>query len=176
MKHLAYQGFYRDMASQIDKEMAAALEQLPFHTSPSAREAVAELLTQRQLAYPLCVLPMITYAAETGTPRPAAPLSVVHVLWWTSACYLDDLADGHHPMSTGSLSGNEALLAATAAGTSLPLQVLQGLDTSFSEHKALISEFVSGWTIGIEGQLSDIRETAEDASRATAIATYRGKS
>ncbi|QCX82642.1 Polyprenyl synthetase (plasmid) [Streptomyces sp. YIM 121038] len=176
MKELAYQGLYRGVASEIDKTLAAALDKLPVHTSPSTKEAVTELLAERELAYPLCVLPMIAYAAETGTPRPAAPLSAIHVLWWTSACYLDDLADGHHPIKTGSLSGNEALLAATAAGHSLPLQVIQDLDISPSEHKALITEFISGWTIGIEGQLCDIRESAETASRASAIATYRGKS
>ncbi|MFE0061408.1 polyprenyl synthetase family protein [Streptomyces sp. NPDC059003] len=176
MTDLAYVDLYRNVSSDIDKTLESAIDRLPVHSSNSVKDAVSEILQARQLKYPLCVLPIMLHAAETGVGEPATPLAAVHVLWWTSACYLDDLADAHSPVSTGTLSGNEALLAAVLAGNSLPLQIIQDLDTSAPVRKALTTEFLNGWTIGVEGQLSDFREKPGSAARESVISAYRGKS
>ncbi|MFF3858079.1 polyprenyl synthetase family protein [Streptomyces sp. NPDC002209] len=119
---------------------------------------------------------MMVHAIETGDPGPAVPLSAVHVLWWTSACYLDDLADGHGTTASASLSQNEALLAAMLSGAVLPMQIVRSLPVPAAVQGALTAEIATGWVVGTEGQLNDIDGDADGATRNSVIEAYRGKS
>ncbi|MFJ4151967.1 polyprenyl synthetase family protein [Streptomyces galbus] len=119
---------------------------------------------------------MIVHAAETGDPGPATPLAAVHVLWWTSACHIDDLADGHGTVHVGDLRPDEALLAAVVTGVPLPILALRSPRIPEAVRGALTAEVVSGMVAAAEGQLRDLRAVVAGADRERVITTYRGKS
>ncbi|MEV6581630.1 polyprenyl synthetase family protein [Streptomyces sp. NPDC051582] len=128
------------------------------------------------MRHPLSVLPMMVHAIETGDPGPAAPLAAVHLLWWTSACYLDDLTDGHGTTSSDSFSQDEAMLASVLSGTVLPIRIVRSLPVPAALQVALTAEIATGWAVGAEGQLIDLEADAAHATRNSVIETYRGKS
>lgn len=175
MNSISYVDLHQQVSTDIDAEMEAALGRLG-PESQAVKNAVTKLLQHQKLKHPLSVLPMLVHAAETGSPTPAAPLSALHVLWWTSACFLDDLADGDgSPLSAG-LSENEALLASVIGGTILPFRIIQSLPVPASVHTALTAEVATGWVVGTQGQLSDISGDVESATRKSVVTAYRGKS
>ncbi|NEA22955.1 hypothetical protein, partial [Actinomadura bangladeshensis] len=54
----------------------------------------------------MITLPLLVHGAETGEPAPAAPIAVVHLLWWASARHLDDLTDAPGaPGASGAAAG-----------------------------------------------------------------------
>jgi heptaprenyl diphosphate synthase len=129
------------------------------------------------MKYPLSVLPLLVHAAETGAPGPAVPLSAVHVLWWTSACYLDDLADsGHGGNIPDGLGADEALLASVLSGQALAIRVVQAQHIPDAMRNALTGEIVNCWIAAVEGQLRDLRGDLGRASRDSVVEAYRGKS
>ncbi|MFD3695390.1 polyprenyl synthetase family protein [Streptomyces sp. NPDC058646] len=172
---MSYLDLHRELSEEIDSEVAAALAQLGT-SSRATRDAVAALLRHRQLKHPLSVLPLLVHATETGNPRPAMPLAAVHLLWWTSACYLDDLADGHGTDLSGELSENEALLASVVTGNALPIQIIQSQRIPESVRGALTSELTNAWVIAADGQMADMRGDIARATRTSVVDTYRGKS
>ncbi|MFJ6479378.1 MULTISPECIES: polyprenyl synthetase family protein [unclassified Streptomyces] len=172
---MSYLDLHREVSQDIDAEIDAALERLG-PVASTTRNSVAKLLEHRKLRHPLSVLPLLTHAIETGNPRPAIPLSAVHLLWWTSACYLDDLADANGASISGELTENEALLASVITGNSLPIQILLSQDLPDSSRSALIAEILNGWIIGVDGQIDDMRGDICSASRKSVVETYRGKS
>jgi heptaprenyl diphosphate synthase len=163
---------HREVSAEMDAEREAALELL----GPSVRAAVAELLEHRTFAYPLSVLPVIVHAAETGITGPAVPLAVVHELWWTSACYLDDLADGEALFAAGGLDESQALLATVISGTPLPLLVVQSPRIPEAARGPLSAEIAKCWILATEGQLRDLRADLGAATRDAVVAAYLGKS
>lgn len=170
----SYMDLHREMSADIAAERESALDLLG-PSAASVRAAVAELLEHRTFAYPLSVLPVIVHAVETGTPGPAVPLAVVHELWWTSACYLDDLADGQAAFAAGGLGESEALLATVIGGIPLPLLVVQSPRIPEAARGALSAEIVRCWITATEGQLRDLR--ADMGARRDAVVTaYLGKS
>lgn len=175
MNTLSYVELHRQVASDIDAEIATALESLG-PSSPAVRRSIAGLLAHQQMKYPLSVLPLLVHACETGDPGPAVPLSAVHVLWWTSACYLDDLADGHGAHTPAGLGADEALLASVLSGQALPIRVVQAQPVPDAIRTALTREIVDCWIDAVEGQLRDLRCDLADASRDAVLAAYRGKS
>ncbi|MFF0445439.1 polyprenyl synthetase family protein [Streptomyces sp. NPDC004609] len=175
MSSLTYLDLHRQVSPDIEAEIEAALERLG-PASDAIGNAVTELLRHRELKHPLSVLPLLVHAAETGAPGPAVPVSAVHVLWWTSACYLDDLADGAGAAVTGDLSEDEALLATVISGHILPMHIIRSPRIPESVRGALTTEVVSGWTGAIEGQLSDIRGDTGRATRGSVTTVYRRKS
>ncbi len=175
MTSTSYLDLHRQFSSEIDKEMRAGIERLG-PSSDAVRNAVTKLLRHQKFKYPLQVLPLLVHGIETGNPRPAVPLSVVHVLCWTSACYLDDLADGQGTSVSGELGESEALAAAIISGNALPLHIIQAQQVPESVHNALTAELVRCWIVGTEGQLSDLRPDTDHASRNSVVTTYRGKS
>lgn len=175
MNSMSYLDLHREVSQDIDAEIDTALERLGPLAS-TTRNSVAKLLEHRKLRHPLSVLPLLTHAIETGNPRPAIPLSAVHLLWWTSACYLDDLADANGASISGELTENEALLASVITGNSLPIQILLAQDLPESSRSALITEILNGWIIGVDGQIDDMRGDVCSASRKSVVETYRGKS
>ncbi|MCM9077945.1 MULTISPECIES: polyprenyl synthetase family protein [Streptomyces] len=172
---MSYLDLHREVSQDIDAEIDTALEHLG-SLAGTTRNTVAKLLEQRKLRHPLSVLPLLTHGMETGNPRPAIPLSAVHLLWWTSACYLDDLADANGASICGELTENEALLASVITGNSLPIQILLSQDLPESARSALITEILNGWIIGVDGQVDDMRGDICSASRKSVVETYRGKS
>ncbi|KOU17292.1 hypothetical protein ADK52_32125 [Streptomyces sp. WM6372] len=174
---ITYVDLHRSVASDIQAELEAAVLTLtPASGSGAARNAVGKLLRHQKMRHPLSVLPMMVHAIETGHPGPAAPLAAVHVLWWTSACYLDDLADGHGTTASDSMSQDEALLASVLTGTVLPIRIVRSLPVPPAVQVALTAEVATGWAVGTEGQLTDIDAHADRATRNSVIETYRGKS
>lgn len=171
----SYMDLHREMAADIAAERESALGMLG-PGAPSVRAAVAELLAHRTFVYPHSVLPMIVHAVETGSPGPAVPLAVVHELWWTSACYLDDLADGQAVLAAGGLSESEALLATVVGGIPLPLLVVQSPRIPERARGPLSAEVVRCWISGTEGQLRDLRADAGAATRDAVVTAYLGKS
>ncbi|MFD7260352.1 polyprenyl synthetase family protein [Streptomyces sp. NPDC059874] len=171
----SYLDLHQQVAQDIDTEIESALERLgPF--AMITRTSVAKLLEHRKLRHPLSVLPLLTHAIETGNPRPAIPLSAVHLLWWTSACYLDDLADANGARISGELTENEALLASVITGNALPIQIVLDQKLPESVRNALVTEILNGWIIGVDGQIDDMRGDICRATRKSVIETYRGKS
>ncbi|GHE53277.1 hypothetical protein GCM10017778_41860 [Streptomyces vinaceus] len=177
MNCITYVDLHRHVAPDIQAELEAAVSTLtPASGAGAARSAVSRLLRHQKMRHPLSVLPMMVHAIETGQPGPAAPLAAVHVLWWTSACYLDDLADGHGTTSSDIIGRDEALLASTLSGTVLPVRIVRSLPVPAALQVALTAEIATGWAVGAEGQLTDIDADAECATRNSVIETYRGKS
>ncbi|GHI83899.1 polyprenyl synthetase family protein [Streptomyces xanthophaeus] len=175
MNSTSYLDLHRQLSEEIETEVAAALAGMDA-SSRATGNAVAALLRHRQLRHPLSVLPLLVHAVETGNPRPALPLSAVHLLWWTSACYLDDLADGHGVDLSCALSGNEALLASVVAGNILPLQIIQSERIPEAVRGALTAEFANCGVMAADGQIADMRGAVVRATRESVVATYRGKS
>ncbi|OIK05226.1 polyprenyl synthetase family protein [Streptomyces monashensis] len=169
-----YADLYHRMAADIDAERESVLDLLS--PAPSVRAVVAKLLRERTFAYPLSVLPLIVHAAETGSPAPALPLTVVHDLWWTTACRLDDLADSPDGQETADPEVNQTLLAIVAAGTPLPLLIVQTLRVPGPIRAALSAEVARCWVAAAEGQLRDIEGEAVTATRSSVRNTYLGKS
>ncbi len=175
MNSMSYLDLHREVSQGIDAEIETALERLG-PLAVTTRNTVAKLLEQRKLRHPLSVLPLLTHAIETGNPGPAIPLSAVHLLWWTSACYLDDLADANGASISGELTDNEALLASVITGNALPIQIILSQELPEEARSALITELLHGWIIGVDGQIDDMRGDICSASRKSVIETYRGKS
>ncbi len=175
MNSMSYLDLHRKVAQDIDAEIETALDRLG-PVAATTRNSVAKLLEQRKLRHPLSVLPLLTHAIETGNPGPAVPLSAVHLLWWTSACYLDDLADADGASISGELTEDEALLASVITGNALPIQIILAQDLPGAAHGALISEILNGWIIGVDGQIDDMRGNVCSASRKSVVETYRRKS
>ncbi|WP_244216969.1 polyprenyl synthetase family protein [Streptomyces carpinensis] len=175
MRAVSYTDVHREWAVQIEAGRHAALDLLG-PAAPTVRAAVAGLLRQRTFAYPLSVLPLLVHAAETGALEPAVPLAVVHELWWTSACCLDDLADAHATHPAADDDDSRALLAAVIAGNPLPLLVVQSQQIPPSLRPTLSAEILRCWIAATEGQLKDLHPQAATATRASVISTYRGKS
>ncbi|WRZ88788.1 polyprenyl synthetase family protein [Streptomyces sp. NBC_01007] len=166
---------HREMSADIEAERKSALDLLG-PSAASVRASVAELLEHRTFAYPLSVLPVIVHAVETGEPGPAVPLAVVHELWWTSACYLDDLADGQAVFAAGALGESEALLATVISGIPLPLLVVQSPRIPEKARVPLSAEIVRCWITATEGQLRDLRADVGAATRDAVVTAYLGKS
>ncbi|QFR01399.1 hypothetical protein F9278_40330 [Streptomyces phaeolivaceus] len=175
MNPLAYVELHRRISPDIDAEIATALESLG-PSSGAVRRSITGLLGHQRMRYPLSVLPLLVHAAETGAPGPAVPLSAVHVLWWTSACYLDDLADGHGRHTPAGLGPDEALLASFLSAQALPIRIVQAQPVPDAVRNALTVEIVNCCIDAVEGQLRDLRGDGRDTSPAAAVATYHGKS
>ncbi|MBQ0827147.1 polyprenyl synthetase family protein [Streptomyces tagetis] len=172
---MSYLDLHRRMAAGIEAETDKALGLLG-PSAPAVRTAVSALLADRTFTYPLSVLPLLVHAAETGDPEPALPLAVVHQLWWTSACCLDDLADSQGAYTAGDLDDSEALLATVIAGTPLPLLVVGSDSVPEALRGTLAAEIVRCWVDATEGQLRDLAGQAEGATRDSVTEVYLGKS
>jgi heptaprenyl diphosphate synthase len=169
---MSYVDLHRQVSLAVEAEITTALAGLGPRT-PAVTDTVAALLRHQKMKHPLSVLPLLVHGAETGEHARAVPLAAVHLLWWTSACYLDDLADGH---GTGGVNRDEALLASVITGNALPLRIVGAQPVPDAVRGALAAEIAEGWISAVEGQLRDMRGEAVDAAPGTVRETYRGKS
>ncbi|MFG2292486.1 polyprenyl synthetase family protein [Streptomyces sp. NPDC048603] len=172
---MTYEDLHREVSADIDAEIDSALLGLG-PAADGVRAAIRRLLDHQKFAYPLSVLPMLVHGVETGATAPAAPLSAVHVLWWTAACYLDDLADGHGASPASHLDANETILASVICGNALPVRLIQSQRLPDPVRGALIAELMNGWITAVEGQLADMRGDITRATRKSVAAAYRAKS
>ncbi|MFJ9589016.1 hypothetical protein [Streptomyces acidicola] len=156
MTSLTYVELHRQFSGEIDAALDAALDWLG-PESESVRNAIAGLLRHQQMKHPLSVLPLLVHAAETGTPGPAVPLSAVHLLWWTSACYSDDLADSQATGTPEGLGVHEALLAAVVGGQALPIRMVQAQPVPDAVRNAPTAEILNCLFPAMEGQLRNLR-------------------
>lgn len=171
----SYQDLHRAYREDIEAEVTANLA-LVGGSSPGVRDAVDQLLRHQQMKYPLSVLPLLVHGAESGSPEPALPLSAVHALWWASACYLDDLADGNGATSPAALDAHQALVAAIVTGHVLPLRALGSKRIPEAVRPALAAEILNCGIKAAEGQLGDMRKDVGGMTRDSVVAAYRGKS
>ncbi|MET8824618.1 class 1 isoprenoid biosynthesis enzyme [Streptomyces sp. NPDC004610] len=171
----SYRELHRRMAPDIAAERAAALDLLGPRT-PELRSVVARLLDDRTFKSPLSVLPLLVHGAETGVPDPALPLAAVHDLWWTSACWMDDLADTGGAYTVGGLDPSDALLAAVITGTPLPLLVVQSARVPEPLRGVLSREIVTCWVRATEGQLRDLHGVSSRVTREAVAEAYAAKS
>ncbi|MFG2478486.1 polyprenyl synthetase family protein [Streptomyces fagopyri] len=170
-----YLDLHQEFSSKIEEEIESILERLG-PSADSVRSVVTGLLRHQKMKYPLSVLPLVVHGVETGDPGPAVPLSAVHVLWWTSACYLDDLSDGHGAHPPAGLTPHEALLAAVVTGHVLPLKAIGSRRVPEPVRAALTAEVLDCGITAVRGQLGDMRADAGDASRNSVVTAYREKS
>ncbi|MGW0928280.1 polyprenyl synthetase family protein [Streptomyces sp. NPDC002644] len=179
MPSLTYQELHAGHAEGIRAELAAALE-LTGPPGSLLRTSCEELLRRQPMRYPLSVLPLAVHGAETGDPEPALPLAAVHLLWWTAACRMDDLADAEalsgRGSGTGPASGPEAALTTLAVGTLLPLRLLDSPRLPSAVRRDLGAELTSCGLAAVAGQLADLGGGRGEPRRDAVLATYRGKS
>ncbi|MDH6224064.1 polyprenyl synthetase family protein [Streptomyces sp. MJP52] len=176
MPSLTYQDLHARHADAIRAEVAAALG-LAGPPGDLLRSSCEELMRRQTMRYPLSVLPLAVHGAETGDPEPALPLAVVHLLWWTAACRLDDLADAEAAGAGPAPSGHEAVLTTLAAGSLLPLRLLDSPRLPAPVRPVLTAEFTACGLAAVAGQLADLRGCTSDVPRREAVlAAYRGKS
>ncbi|MCX4577649.1 polyprenyl synthetase family protein [Streptomyces sp. NBC_01571] len=175
MTSAAYLDLHQEFSSDIEEEIESILEGLG-PSADSVRSVVTELLCHQRMKYPLSVLPLVVHGVETGSPEPAVPLSAVHVLWWTSACYLDDLADGYGAHPPAGLTAHEALLAAVVTGHVLSLKAVGSRRFPEPVRAALTAEILDCGITAAQGQLGDIRAEVGTASRNSVLTAYREKS
>ncbi|MEU1279237.1 polyprenyl synthetase family protein [Streptomyces sp. NPDC005805] len=173
---MTYLELHEKFAAAVERETQTALATLGPSGGP-LRTAAEGLLRHQTFAHPLSVLPLLVHGAETGTAAPAVPLAALHDLWWTSACYLDDLADGNASLvQSGALGADEALLAAVVTGHVLPLRIVRSLPVAESLRGALADEVLACAAGAADGQLADLRGDAARSPRDAVVQVYRGKS
>ncbi|MEV7616334.1 polyprenyl synthetase family protein [Streptomyces sp. NPDC089799] len=175
MNPTTYEDLHREVSADIDAEIDSALLGLG-PAADEVRAAIRRLLHHQKFAYPLSVLPMLVHGVETGATAPACPLAAVHLLWWTSACYLDDLADGHGTSPAAGLDPAEAVLAAVIGGNALPVRIVRAQQLPEAVRGALIAELMNGWITAVEGQLADMRGDVGRATRNSVLTAYTSKS
>jgi heptaprenyl diphosphate synthase len=172
---LTYQDLHAGHADAIEAEVAAALEAAG-PPGELLRTSCEELLDGQPMRYPLSVLPLAVHGAETGDPEPALPLAAVHLLWWTAACRMDDLADREAAAEHGA-AGPEAALTTLAVGTLLPLRLLGSARLPGPVRRPLTAELTSCGLAAVAGQLADLRGGSRGVpGTQEVLAAYRGKS
>jgi heptaprenyl diphosphate synthase len=120
-------------------------------------------------------LPLLVHGAESGDPAGGRDAAVIHLLWWTSARFFDDLADGGPTMRSGFIDRDRGILAALGAGTCLPIRLIATAGVSDAAAVRLIRELSRGWLDGIGGQLLDYSARVTDTDLDTVLRSYRGK-
>ncbi|SFN27555.1 Polyprenyl synthetase [Actinomadura madurae] len=128
----------------------------------------------------MITLPLLVHGAETGDPAPAAPVAVIHLLWWASARYLDDLTDaasaeGAASRTVEAPAAGKKILTALAVGGQLPGRIIAGLPAGAAVRAALADEVSRGWLDAVDGQLRDLTERPPVASPGSVLRGYERK-
>lgn len=139
------------------------------------RNSLVRLLTVRQRKYAQLAFPLLVHGAALGDPLPAVPISAIHILWWTSAHFFDDFADGTYSDAAAELPLNSAIIAATLCGQALPIKIIEQLDIDAELRVRLSADVMDGWFAAAEGQLLDFRSNPRAVDCASVLRGYRGK-
>lgn len=119
--------------------------------------------------------PLLVHAAETGDPAGGRAAALIHLLWWTAARYLDDLADGGPTRPDDPAEYDRGILAALGTGSHLPARLVRDADIPEATRFAVVAELSQGWLDAIGGQLLDYDASVAGATREAVLASYRGK-
>ncbi|MFI5916045.1 polyprenyl synthetase family protein [Dactylosporangium sp. NPDC051541] len=119
--------------------------------------------------------PLLVHAAESGDPDGGRLAALIHLLWWTAARYLDDLADDGPTKPAEPAQYHRGILAALGAGSHLPVRLVDATDAPDATKLAVLGELARGWLDGIGGQLLDYDTDVARATPAAVLAGYRGK-
>jgi geranylgeranyl pyrophosphate synthase len=120
-------------------------------------------------------LPLLVHAAETGDPFPAKIAALLHVLWWTSARVIDDIADRDDSGYQDRTALGKGIFAALAAGNQIPLRAISAARLSPVVMNQMAGELTTGWLDSIRGQLLDFDERPADATTASVLSRYQKK-
>jgi heptaprenyl diphosphate synthase len=119
--------------------------------------------------------PLLVHAAEAGDPDGGRPAALIHVLWWTAARFLDDLADGGPTLPADPADYDRGILAALGTGSHLPVRLIHDAELPEATKFAVISELSKGWLDAIGGQLLDYDTAVGGTTPESVLAGYRGK-
>jgi heptaprenyl diphosphate synthase len=120
-------------------------------------------------------LPLLVHGAEGGDPAGGASAALIHLLWWTAARYLDDLADGGPTAPEDPAEANRGILAALAAGSHLPVRLVNEAGVPDATKSGVIDELARGWLHGISGQLLDYAARPTEVTLDAVLDSYLGK-
>ncbi len=120
-------------------------------------------------------LPLLVHGAQAGDPGPARLAAILHLLWWTAARFLDDLADRAEAMTADPIAANRGILTALMAGNQLPTVLIGAADVDPVTMTRLHAEFARGWADAISGQLLDFEASPATATPESVLRSYRGK-
>ena len=172
------------IAAQAEADLTALIGELRARSDVADR-ATAEFLDQitgqaisRGSGKTMSImvrLPLLVHGAHTGDPGPAKLISIVHILWWASARFLDDLADRAESMTSDPIVANKGILTALMAGNYLPARLMGAADVGPVTVTRLHAEFARGWTDAISGQLLDFDASPATATPESVLLSYRGK-
>jgi heptaprenyl diphosphate synthase len=119
--------------------------------------------------------PLLVHAAEAGSPAGGKSAGLVHLLWWTAARYLDDLADADPGARPDRLAESSGILTAIATGCHLPARLFAAAQVADTTRAHLAAEVSRAWLDGISGQLMDYTVRPADATPEAVLDSYRGK-
>jgi heptaprenyl diphosphate synthase len=156
----------------VHHRISAAVDDLD--ASPTVQEAVRELVMMPSDEEAMLSVPLLVHAAETGDPKPAVPISSIHLLWWNAAHVFDDFIDGGQTNYSRTLPSGTALMAAVVCGSSLPMNIATR-DFPATLIPGMVGEFFSAWTFSNDGQIRDLNGTPGGTSRDAILQTYRHK-
>ncbi|NDU76146.1 hypothetical protein GWI34_26475 [Actinomadura sp. DSM 109109] len=116
-------------------------------------------------------LPLLVHTAETGDPGPAMPAAVLHLLWWASARYLDDLTGAAAPPPASAAAGKR-VLTALAVGGQLPGRLISALPVHAAVRAALADELSRAWVDAVDGRLRGLTERPANATPESVLRGY----
>lgn len=123
----------------------------------------------------IVMLPVLVFGAETAAPMRAAPLALVHTLWWAAARYLDDMIDTPQLARSDPAEFNRGVMTAIAVGNYLPLSIIGDLAVSDAVRFRLVTEYGNGCIDALGGQLTDLVLDAENATPDDVLRNYEAK-
>jgi heptaprenyl diphosphate synthase len=136
-----------------------------------AARQVATLLPDEEA---MLTVPLLVHGAETGDPRPAVPVSAMHLLWWTSAHVFDDVIDGGVTHYSATLTSGAAVMASVVCGSTLPVDIARH-DVPLTIRADVLADFFTGWTLANDGQIRDLRGVTGGADLNEVLDIYRRK-
>ncbi|MGN9809972.1 class 1 isoprenoid biosynthesis enzyme [Micromonospora sp. BQ11] len=124
-------------------------------------------------------LPLLVAGAESGEPGRGGTASIIHLLWWAAARYLDDLADAAPDRSaapaTDGTTDDAGILTAMATGTQLPARLIDAAPVDDAVRVRMINELTRCWLDGINGQLLDYANHPATTTIDVVLRSYAGK-
>jgi len=177
--------------AEVDAEMTALTRRLATGTAavdPAMAAFIERVIGKavsggsRPTIEVMAGLPLAVAGAGCGVPARGGLAGVIHLLWWTAARYLDDLADAKTQRETGPAGGDAdrladdaGILTAMATGTHLPARLIEVAPVADPTRTRLTAEVTRCWLDGISGQLLDYVARPADTSVEAVLRSYAGK-
>ncbi|MDI5969390.1 polyprenyl synthetase family protein [Streptomyces sp. SL13] len=113
--------------------------------------------------------------ALVGQSVDAMPLCAVSRTWWAGAEVLDDIADGDFDAVAVGLSGEAALLAATACVSLVPHLIVRAQNYAPETEVRIAGEIVRESLACVNGQMDDLHSPDRPVSWRRVMVSYAGK-